>query len=98
MAAKTSQRAAPAARQAVLPATHPRAAEGKKRKMSSSTAEVRTEVQTSDALTAAVVTVSDSCARGDRVDLSGPAVALVLEKRRFQVAARAVVPEDSNKV
>jgi molybdopterin adenylyltransferase len=63
--------------------------------MSSSTAEVRTEVQTSDALTAAVVTVSDSCARGDRIDLSGPAVALVLEKLRFQVAAREVVPDDS---
>jgi molybdopterin adenylyltransferase len=63
--------------------------------MSSSTAEVRTEVQTSDALTAAVVTVSDSCARGDRVDLSGPAVAQVLQKLRFQVAAREVVPDDS---
>jgi molybdenum cofactor synthesis domain-containing protein len=63
--------------------------------MSSSTAEVRTEVQTSDALTAAVVTVSDSCARGDRVDLSGPAVAQVLEKLRFQIAAREVVPDDS---
>jgi molybdopterin adenylyltransferase len=66
--------------------------------MSSSTAEVRTEVQTSNVLTAAVVTVSDSCARGDRIDLSGPAVALVLEKRRFQVAAREVVPDDSTQI
>lgn len=65
------------------------------RKMSSSTAEVRTEVRASDALTAAVVTVSDSCASGDRVDLSGPAVAQVLQKLRFQVAAREVVPDDS---
>ncbi len=63
--------------------------------MSSSTAEIRAEVQTSDALTAAVVTVSDSCARGERVDLSGPAVAAVLQKLRFQVAAREVVPDDS---
>ncbi len=67
--------------------------------MSSSTAEVRdeaqTEARTSLALTAAVVTVSDSCASGDRIDLSGPAVALVLEKLRFQVAAREVVPDDS---
>jgi molybdopterin adenylyltransferase len=63
--------------------------------MSSSTAEVRTEVRTSDALTAAVVTVSDSCASGDRVDLSGPAVTQVLQKLRFQVAAREVVPDDS---
>ncbi len=92
--------AARAARQAAPPATpRLRAAEGKKRKMSSSTAEVRdeaqTEARTSLALTAAVVTVSDSCASGDRVDLSGPAVALVLEKLRFQVAAREVVPDDS---
>src|SRR5258707_2389691 len=85
-----------AARQAAPPATHrPRAAEGKKRKMSSSTAEMRTEVRTSDSLTDAVVTVSDSCSRGDRVDLSGPAVAHVLQKLRFQVAAREVVPDDS---
>src|SRR4030088_2089889 len=93
---KSQMTVARAARLAApLVAPRPRAAEGKKRKMSSSTAEVRTEVQTSDALTAAVVTVSDSCARGDRVDLSGPAVALVLEKLRFQVAAREVVPDDS---
>ena len=52
-------------------------------------------MQTSDALTAAVVTVSDSCARGERVDVSGPAVAQVLEKLRFQIAAREVVPDDS---
>ena len=63
--------------------------------MSSSTAEVRTDSQTSAALTAAVVTVSDSCARGDRVDLSGPAVAQVLQNLRFQVAAREGVPDDS---
>jgi molybdopterin adenylyltransferase len=66
--------------------------------MSSSTADVRTEVRTPDALTAAVVTVSDSCARGDRVDLSGPAVAQVLQKLRFQVAAREVVPDDSAQI
>jgi molybdopterin adenylyltransferase len=63
--------------------------------MSSSTAEMRTEVRTSDTLTAAIVTVSDSCARGDRVDLSGPAVAQVLQKLRFQVAVCEVVPDDS---
>jgi molybdopterin adenylyltransferase len=63
--------------------------------MSSSTVEERIDARTSDGLTAAVVTVSDSCASGGRVDLSGPAVALVLEKFRFQVAAREVVPDDS---
>ena len=47
------------------------------------------------AFTAAVVTVSDSCARGEREDRSGPAVAEVLEKFHFSVAMREVVPDDS---
>ena len=46
-------------------------------------------------LTAAVVTVSDSCARGEREDRSGPAVAELLKKLHFSVAAREVVPDDS---
>ena len=46
-------------------------------------------------LTAAVVTVSDSCARGEREDLSGPAVALVLQKSNFLVTIRDVVADDS---
>lgn len=45
--------------------------------------------------TAAVVTVSDSCARGEREDLSGPAVAVLLQKLHFSVIAREVVPDDS---
>jgi molybdenum cofactor synthesis domain-containing protein len=56
--------------------------------MSSSTAEPQ-------ALTAAVVTVSDSCARGVREDLSGPAVAQLLQKLRFEVVAQEVVPDDT---
>jgi molybdopterin adenylyltransferase len=56
--------------------------------MSSSMAEPRN-------VTAAVVTVSDSCARGQREDLSGPAVAQVLQKLHFSVAVRKVVPDDS---
>jgi molybdenum cofactor synthesis domain-containing protein len=44
--------------------------------------------------TAAVVTVSDSCARGEREDLSGPAVALVLQKVNFLVTVREVVADD----
>jgi molybdopterin adenylyltransferase len=44
--------------------------------------------------TAAVVTVSDSCARGERVDKSGPAVAEALEKFHFQIVHRAVVPDE----
>jgi molybdopterin adenylyltransferase len=45
-------------------------------------------------LTAAVVTVSDSCSRGEQRDLSGPAVAQALERRNFQVVARETVPDD----
>ncbi len=45
-------------------------------------------------LTAAVVTVSDSCARGERNDLSGPAVAQLLRKLHFFVAATELVPDD----
>ena len=41
------------------------------------------------------MTVSDSCARGERVDLSGPAVAQALEKCNFQVVHREVVPDES---
>jgi molybdenum cofactor synthesis domain-containing protein len=45
-------------------------------------------------LTAAVVTVSDSCARGQREDRSGPAVASVLEKLHFSITSREIVPDD----
>jgi molybdenum cofactor synthesis domain-containing protein len=49
-------------------------------------------------LTAAVITVSDSCARGEREDKSGPAVAHLLESLHFSVAVREVVPDDSIKI
>ena len=74
-------------RRVLLPVRSPRR-RGKKRKMSSSMAETT-------GITAAVVTVSDSCARGEREDLSGPAVAQVLHKLSFQIAVREVVPDDS---
>ena len=48
--------------------------------------------------TAAVVTVSDSCARGQRKDASGPAVVQLLEKLNFSVAAREVVPDDEIRI
>jgi len=53
--------------------------------MSSSTPEV---------LTAAVLTVSDSSARGERADVSGPAVANILQQRSFAVVATETVPDD----
>ena len=58
--------------------------------MSSST----TESQASTSLTAAVITVSDSCARGEREDLSGPAVAQFLQKLHFEIVVRETVPDD----
>jgi molybdopterin adenylyltransferase len=48
--------------------------------------------------TAAVVTVSDSCARGERKDLSGPAVAQVLQKADLRVVAQEIVPDDSMQI
>jgi molybdenum cofactor synthesis domain-containing protein len=45
-------------------------------------------------LTAAVITVSDSCARGERKDLSGPAVAQALEGLGFTIKSREVVSDD----
>ena len=43
---------------------------------------------------AAVLTVSDSCARGEKRDLSGPAVVEALERRNFDVVARGVVADE----
>lgn len=45
-------------------------------------------------LTAAVLTVSDSTARGERADLSGPAVAEALRKHDFQIVTAEVVADD----
>jgi molybdenum cofactor synthesis domain-containing protein len=53
---------------------------------------------TPEALSAAVLTVSDSCARGDRVDLSGPAVADLLRKRNFSIVGTEIVPDDETAI
>jgi molybdopterin adenylyltransferase len=44
---------------------------------------------------AAVITVSDSGARGERVDLSGPAVSQALQKSGFEVVCHEIVTDDS---
>ncbi|MFZ0296900.1 MAG: MogA/MoaB family molybdenum cofactor biosynthesis protein, partial [Candidatus Sulfotelmatobacter sp.] len=49
-------------------------------------------------LTAAVVTVSDSCAHGERVDISGPAVAEILKKLGFRVVTTQIVQDDSMQI
>jgi molybdopterin adenylyltransferase len=67
----------------------------KKRKMSSSKTEVATrENPTREVMTAAVLTVSDSSARGERADLSGPAVVEILERKNFTVVATEIVADD----
>lgn len=64
--------------------------------MSSSTADTRGD-SASD-FTASVITVSDSCARGERADASGPAVADVLQRSGFRVVAAQIVPDDSMQI
>jgi molybdenum cofactor synthesis domain-containing protein len=51
-----------------------------------------------DLLTAAVLTVSDSCSQGERADLSGPAVAAALQSRNFAVVAEELVPDDQSAI
>jgi molybdenum cofactor synthesis domain-containing protein len=45
-----------------------------------------------------VLTVSDSVAKGDRTDRSGPAAADKLAALSFNVVARAVVPDDRKRI
>lgn len=45
-------------------------------------------------MTAAVLTVSDSAARGERQDLSGPAVAEALRRKGFDVVAVEIAPDE----
>jgi molybdenum cofactor synthesis domain-containing protein len=49
-------------------------------------------------MSAAVITVSDSSARGERKDLSGPAVADLLKQNNFSVVATQVVPDDQQQI
>jgi molybdopterin adenylyltransferase len=58
--------------------------------MSSSTPDARLL----DATPAAVLTVSDSCSRGEKEDLSGPAVAEALGRRNFRLVVRSVVADE----
>ncbi len=67
--------------------------------MSSSIPEGLTpEASIPEAMTAAVITVSDSCARGDRTDVSGPAVGELLRKRNFSVIGTEVVADDQSAI
>jgi molybdopterin adenylyltransferase len=57
-----------------------------------------TEVKDQGDFSVAVITVSDSCARGQRVDASGPAVVELLEKSGFRVVAKQIVQDDSMQI
>lgn len=53
---------------------------------------------TPETLTAAVLTVSDSSARGERDDLSGPAVAECLTQHGFSVVATEIVADEQPQI
>ena len=44
--------------------------------------------------TAAVITVSDKCSRGERVDTSGPMLCTLLAQNECEVVQRALVPDE----
>jgi len=46
--------------------------------------------------TAAVITVSDKCFEGEREDLGGPAVCLLLEEAGFAIEHSAIVPDEQD--
>jgi len=63
--------------------------------MSSSTPDAATVQSATPELTrASVLTVSDSCSRGEKEDISGPAVVQTLERHNFQVIARSIVADE----
>ncbi len=47
---------------------------------------------------AAVLTVSDSCARGERTDASGPAVAHTLQEHHFAIIETRIVADDHGSI
>jgi len=66
--------------------------------MSSSITETSPQAAQPATFTAAVITVSDSCSRGQREDLSGPAVVELLKKLGFRVVATRIVQDDSMQI
>lgn len=48
--------------------------------------------------TAAVITVSDKCSVGERVDTSGPNLCRILREDGWEVAYSAIVPDDSPQI
>jgi molybdenum cofactor synthesis domain-containing protein len=48
--------------------------------------------------TAAVLTVSDSSSRGERADISGPAVADLLRQNGFKISRQEIVPDEQPEI
>lgn len=48
--------------------------------------------------TAAVITISDKGARGERIDTSGPAVCAILEQAGFAVVHTAIIPDEREQI
>jgi molybdenum cofactor synthesis domain-containing protein len=55
-------------------------------------------LSTPEPLSAAVLTVSDSCARGEREDVSGPSVADFLRTRGFVIVGTQIVPDENSSI
>lgn len=49
-------------------------------------------------LTAAVITISDRGARGERLDTAGPAVRKMLEEAGYEVVFTAILPDEADKI
>lgn len=48
--------------------------------------------------TAAVITVSDKCSRGEREDTSGPAICAMLEEKGWKVIYKSLVPDETEQI
>lgn len=53
---------------------------------------------TTEPFTTAVLTISDSCARGERQDLSGPAVAKTIQKYNFTVSSQQIIGDEQRSI
>ena len=52
----------------------------------------------SSAIPCAVITVSDRCARGQEVDLSGPVLRKALAERGYRVDLGSIIPDDLGEI
>lgn len=48
--------------------------------------------------TAAVITVSDLCSKGERIDTSGPNLVQLLAEHQFSVVHTAIVPDEADQI